>query len=33
MKDEDIEPTWKAQILKKDELPDFVHSFDKVIVF
>ncbi|MBP8612775.1 MAG: DsrE family protein [Candidatus Atribacteria bacterium] len=33
IKDEDIEPTWKAQILKKDELPDFVHSFDKVIVF
>lgn len=33
IKEEDIEPAWKAKIITKEELSSFVHSFDKVIIF
>ncbi len=33
IKEEDIEPTWKAQIITNDELSSFIHSFDRIIFF
>lgn len=33
IKEEDIEPAWKAKIISNEEISDFIHSFDRVIFF
>uniref|UniRef100_A0A7C3MGP1 Intracellular sulfur oxidation protein n=1 Tax=Dictyoglomus thermophilum TaxID=14 RepID=A0A7C3MGP1_DICTH len=33
VKEEDLEPKWKVNIISKDNLSDFIHSFDRVIFF
>lgn len=29
----DIEPDWNLKTISKEELPEFIHSFDKVVFF
>ncbi|ERM91811.1 MULTISPECIES: DsrE family protein [Caldanaerobacter] len=33
IKEDEIAPQWNLKIVSKDELPEFVHSFDKVVIF
>lgn len=33
IKQEEINPMWKLQTISKSDLPNFLHSFDKVVIF